>query len=147
MENLILKRVTHTDVEFLYELLKQRKNYENISHTKIPTFKQHVKFINSIPYSKWYVILCDSEKIGSIYLSKQNEIGIHIKNNFDNLESCLEFKKNCEKSRDAIVTELAKFKSEGKQICGYAATSKSTTILNYCNLDKNIINFIGCNFF
>lgn len=86
MENLILKRVTHTDVEFLYEFLKQRKNYENISHTKMPTFKQHVKFINSIPYSKWYVILCDSEKIGSIYLSKQNEIGIHIKNNFDNFE-------------------------------------------------------------
>ena len=37
---------------------------------------------------------------------------------------------------------MTKFKSEGKQICGYAATSKSTTILNYCNLDKNIINFI-----
>ena len=53
-----------------------------------------------------------------------------------------DLKKNCEKSRNTIVTKLAKFKSEGKQICGYAATSKSTTILNYCNLDKNIINFI-----
>ena len=29
-----------------------------------------------------------------------------------------------------------------KKICGYAATSKSTTVLNYCNIDKNIINFI-----
>ena len=64
------------------------------------------------------------------------------KNNLDNLESCLEFKKNCEKSKDQITSKLKKFKDKEKQICGYAATSKSTTILNYCNLDKNIINFI-----
>ena len=64
------------------------------------------------------------------------------KNNLNNLKSCLEFKKNCEKSRDKIIGKLAKFRNERKQICGYAATSKSTTILNYCNLDKNIINFI-----
>ena len=64
------------------------------------------------------------------------------KNNLDNLKSCLEFKKNCEISKENITTKLKKFKNEGKQICGYAATSKSTTILNYCNIDKNIINFI-----
>ena len=69
-------------------------------------------------------------------LSKEN------RNNFDNLESCLKFKKDCENSKDQIVTKLKKFKNEGKEICGYAATSKSTTILNYCNIDKNIINFI-----
>ena len=64
------------------------------------------------------------------------------KNNLDNLKSCLEFKKNCEKSKEKIITKLKKFKKEGKEICGYAATSKSTTILNYCNLDTNFINFI-----
>ena len=64
------------------------------------------------------------------------------KNNLDNLKSCLEFQKNCEKSKKNIKEKLNKFKSEKKQICGYAATSKSTTILNYCNIDKNIINFI-----
>ena len=30
----------------------------------------------------------------------------------------------------------------GKKICGYAATSKSTTVLNYCNLNTDIIDFI-----
>ena len=64
------------------------------------------------------------------------------KNNLDNLKSCLEFKKNCEKSKEKIITKVKKFKKEGKEICGYAATSKSTTILNYCNLDTNFINFI-----
>ena len=28
------------------------------------------------------------------------------------------------------------------KICGYAATSKSTTILNYCKIGPNIIDFI-----
>ena len=29
-----------------------------------------------------------------------------------------------------------------KNIAGYAATSKSTTILNYCNIDSTLIDFI-----
>tara|TARA_Y100000590_G_scaffold465495_1_gene637970 strand:+ start:4468 stop:5667 length:1200 start_codon:yes stop_codon:yes gene_type:complete len=60
----------------------------------------------------------------------------------DTLESCLQFKKNCENSKKKINEKLLKYKNEGKKICGYAATSKSTTILNYCNIDKNIISFI-----
>ena len=69
-------------------------------------------------------------------------LSVENKNNLDNLKSCLEFKKNCEMSKEKITNKLKKFKNEGKKICGYAATSKSSTILNYCNLDKNIINFI-----
>ena len=33
-------------------------------------------------------------------------------------------------------------KKEGKTICGYAATSKSTTVLNYCNINDKYIDFI-----
>jgi methylation protein EvaC len=64
------------------------------------------------------------------------------KNMLDKIESCLQFKKNCEKSKKNIHQKLLRYKDEGKKICGYAATSKSTTILNYCNINKNIISFI-----
>ena len=37
---------------------------------------------------------------------------------------------------------LNKFKTDDKRIVGYAATSKSTTILNYCNIDDKIIDYI-----
>ena len=60
----------------------------------------------------------------------------------DDLTSCLQFKKNCENSKKNICENLKRFKEEGKKICGYAATAKSTTILNYCNLNSNIIDFI-----
>ena len=77
-------------------------------------------------------------------ISKKVTEGLMIekKNNLDNLKSCFNFKKNCEKSKEDLTNKLKKFKNEGKKICGYAATSKSTTILNYCNLNKNTIDFI-----
>jgi len=63
-------------------------------------------------------------------------------NNLDNIESCNVFKKNCETSRLKLNNTLKKFISDGKKIVGYAATSKSTTILNYCGIDFNTIEYI-----
>ena len=63
-------------------------------------------------------------------------------NNLDNIESCLLFKKNCENSKAELNNLLKKFVNEGKKIIGYAATSKSTTILNYCGINAEIITYI-----
>ena len=62
--------------------------------------------------------------------------------NLDNINSCQEFKNNCENSKHKLNKLLKKLKDDGKKIAGYAATSKSTTILNYCKIDNNIIDFI-----
>jgi len=63
-------------------------------------------------------------------------------NNLDNIESCNVFKKNCENSKFKLNNLLKQFISNGKRIVGYAATSKSTTILNYCGIDFNTIEYI-----
>ena len=47
----------------------------------MPTFKEHVKFVLSKPYSKWYTIRINNKKIGSIYLTRQGEIGIFLEKN------------------------------------------------------------------
>jgi methylation protein EvaC len=60
----------------------------------------------------------------------------------DSIDSCLDFKKNCEISKIKINNKIKKLKNEGKSICGYAATSKSTTILNYCGINKSQIDYI-----
>ena len=77
-----LKSVTNSDVKFLFDLLKERDPHVNISHRKMPTYNQHTKFIKSKPYSKWYIILKSKQKIGSIYLSKNDEIGIFLSKKF-----------------------------------------------------------------
>ena len=63
-------------------------------------------------------------------------------NNLDNLDSCLKFKKNCENSKIKLNNLLKKYIFEGKRIVGYGATSKSTTILNYCEINSEIIEYI-----
>jgi RimJ/RimL family protein N-acetyltransferase len=77
--DITLRIINKTDLKFLFEILEEREQRVNISHRKMPTFEQHKKFVASKPYSKWYVILQGIEKAGSIYLSKQNEIGIFLK--------------------------------------------------------------------
>ena len=42
----------------------------------MPSYDEHVNFILSNPYTIWYIIEYEGKKIGSIYLSKQDEIGI-----------------------------------------------------------------------
>ena len=48
----------------------------------------------------------------------------------------------CEKSRDDLVSLLKDLKSQNKIVAGYAATSKSTTILNYCGIGPDLISYI-----
>jgi len=75
-----LKNITSSDTDFLFELLKNRDQFENISHKIMPTFKNHEKFVNSKPYFKWYLIYENLKKIGSAYITNQNEIAIHFLN-------------------------------------------------------------------
>ncbi len=75
-----LKNITSSDTDFLFELLKNRDQFENISHKIMPTFKNHETFVNSKPYFKWYIIYEDLKKIGSAYITNQNEIAIHFLN-------------------------------------------------------------------
>lgn len=82
--NIRLKLVTKTDIDFLYELLSKRDKIENISHKKMPTFSKHKKFVLSNPYQKWYIVILEKQKIGSVYLSQINEIGLHLLKQFDN---------------------------------------------------------------
>ena len=57
------KKVSDCDYEFLYDLLKERDPKSNISHKKMPTFLQHKKFIKSGPYSKWYIVYLNKNKL------------------------------------------------------------------------------------
>ena len=76
-----LQKVKQKDLEFLYELLAERKSKTFISHKIMPTWEEHVKFVKSKPYSKWYIINSGSKKIGTILLTFENEVGIFIKKN------------------------------------------------------------------
>lgn len=71
------------------------------------------------------------------HLQKEKALGLDKPSVYDR------FKKNCEDSRDALTDLLKRIKKEGERVVGYAATSKSTTILNYCGIGPDLIEFIS----
>jgi len=60
----------------------------------------------------------------------------------EKLETYQQFKAGVEASKTGLVELLTKLKSEGKRVVGYGATSKSTTITNYCGLTPDLIDCI-----
>jgi methylation protein EvaC len=65
-----------------------------------------------------------------------------VDNGLDNIETYLKFKNNCEEKKNKLTKLIKEIKSRGKSIAGYAATSKSTTVLNYCGINYTSIEYI-----
>ena len=77
-----------------------------------------------------------SAKVGQ-FLKAEKEAGL------DKPETYLKFKAACEKSKRDLTGLLSDLKSKGKRVVGYAATSKSTTVLNYCGIGPDLLEFIS----
>ncbi len=101
--------------------------------------------------------LFDAEKTnthgGSMryYLSKKklsktnrliNFLKIEKKFQIDNINSLKKFAKNCIKNKNNFYNKILNLKNKNETIYGFGATSKSTTILNFCNVNKNHIKMI-----
>lgn len=89
-----VRPVNGSDYPFLYDLLKEKTPEQNISHKEMPTYEQHVAFNDAHPYAHDWIIQVDPDmfipgvtrvapyKAGRIYLTKQDEVGIHIKREY-----------------------------------------------------------------
>ncbi len=102
------------------------------------------KLVEAIPQethggSMRYIIKRNNNKISQ---NIQKLLDYENREKINSIESCLNFKKNCELSKKKIMDKIKLFKDTGKSICGYAATSKSTTVLNYCKINSNHIDYI-----
>lgn len=53
------------------------------------------------------------------------------------------FRLNVEASKAALVKMLKELKLAGKSVAGYAATSKSTTVFNYCGIGPDLVRYIS----
>jgi methylation protein EvaC len=65
------------------------------------------------------------------------------KNNYiDCIRGFNNFKKNVFFSKKNLLNKINKILASGNKICGYGATSKSTTILNFCKINNKMIECI-----
>ena len=105
----------------------------------------NLELINAIPQkthggSMRYVI----GRLGKNKINKNVDrlLKYEKRKNIDSLKGCLNFKKKCEISKKNLKKKINKLLKRGKRIAGYAATSKSTTILNYCGINNKHIEYI-----
>tara|TARA_Y100001970_G_C14232151_1_gene859323 strand:+ start:1846 stop:3063 length:1218 start_codon:yes stop_codon:yes gene_type:complete len=71
-----------------------------------------------------------------LYLDKERNIGLLEQNIYK------KFHHLCKASRQNILKLIDKTKNNGKNIVGYGATAKSSTLINYCGLTKEHIDYI-----
>lgn len=58
-------------------------------------------------------------------------------------ETYLRFRRKVERSRDQLMSLLHDCAKQGKRVVGYGATSKSTTVVNYCGITPSLVEFIS----
>ncbi len=59
------------------------------------------------------------------------------------LETYERFRRSVECSRDELIRLLFEMKHQDKRVVGYAATSKSTTVTNYCGITPDLVEYIS----
>jgi RimJ/RimL family protein N-acetyltransferase len=96
-DKIILSEVKYQNIDFLYELLKERKSMKKeYGDNKISTFNEHKKFVKNFienneknNYDAWYIIsLLENDKelknVGAIPLKKDGEWGYQILKKYHN---------------------------------------------------------------
>jgi len=84
-----------------------------------------------------------AKKIGSkvdksVELSKSYERILGL----DQFKTFKRFAQRVEQSKEDLIRLLTQCKKENKKVISYGATSKSTTVFNYCNIDSELISYI-----
>ena len=69
--------------------------------------------------------------------AREQALGLHRPETYDR------FRRAVETSRDELMTLLRSLNRSGMRIAGYAATSKSTTVTNYCGITPDLVAFIS----
>ncbi|MDI6783514.1 MAG: methyltransferase domain-containing protein, partial [bacterium] len=75
-------------------------------------------------------------KVLDRYLRQEDKFGIK------NLKTYTTFATRVEKLKEELLTLLRRLKSERKKIAGYGAPAKGNTLLNYCNIGTDYIDYI-----
>jgi D-mycarose 3-C-methyltransferase len=71
-----------------------------------------------------------------IFLSEEHTLGL------DNIEFYHKFSTNVKELKKNLIELLTQLKKENKLLFGYGASAKGNVLLNYCNIDNHILEYI-----
>ncbi|WP_075500854.1 class I SAM-dependent methyltransferase [Candidatus Pelagibacter communis] len=90
-----------------------------------------------------YYIKKKINKSFKISIKVKKQIDKEKKYEIDKFKTYKNFSKKVKKSKENLLKILNNIKKNNKKIIGYGATAKAVTVINYCDIDKNLIsNFV-----
>jgi len=135
--------ITKTSYDQIYD---EHAFYFSIASVSI-LFEEHgLEVIDAIPQevhggSMRYVIAHRGLKpvSGNVLRLRaiEKEIALHRPETYDT------FRRNIERSKQNLMELLTRLKKDGSRIIGYGATSKSTTVTNFCGITPDIVDYIS----
>ena len=101
----------------------------------------NIETLNTHGGSLRYYIKRTKNTIIKVNSSVNRQLSKEIKFGLNNFATYKKFSKQVLLSKEKLLNILKKIKDNNNKIIGYGATAKASTVLNYCNIDSDIIDY------
>jgi len=142
------------EVPYLIDLIKKLE-FDTIYHEHLSYFSI-LSVLNLVNRFELEVFDIQKQTVHGgtlrIFISKKNNfkvkesvekfIQLEHKFGLDKIETYNKFSEQVQDLKNKIIDFLRNLKKENKSIFGYGAPAKGNVLLNYCNIDKNILDYI-----
>jgi SAM-dependent methyltransferase len=136
----VVELVDHCEFDTIYH---QHFNYYS-AHALDRLFRRHGLYLNRakiVPIHGGSIRMF-VEPFENVDESVTNLLAIEIERKVDRLDYYLDFAQRVQAIKDALLTILRDLKAQGKSIVGYGAAAKATTMLNYCGIDQQYLDYV-----
>ena len=89
---------------------------------------------------RYFIKKISNSKI-KIHNSVKKQLKAELKYKLDKFKTYIEFKNKVEKSKKKLIAIFDKIKKNNKKIIGYGSTAKSVTVLNYCDIKSETLEY------
>jgi SAM-dependent methyltransferase len=136
----VVELVDHCEFDTIYH---QHFNYYS-AHALDRLFRRHGLYLNRakiVPIHGGSIRMF-VEPFENVDESVTNLLAIEIERKVDRLDYYRDFAQRVQAIKDALLTILRDLKAQGKSIVGYGAAAKATTMLNYCGIDQQYLDYV-----
>lgn len=145
--------ILHVQAIYLGSMLEQN-SFDNVYHEHVSYYTLHplIHLFNrfgltvfDVGYSEIHggsllVYVCKGDAY-PVRESVQKQLDYERSQGWDTLKPYQEFAQRVQNIRQQLTSLLAELKSQGKRIAAYTAPAKGNTLLNYCQIGTNLLDY------
>ncbi|NEQ65740.1 MAG: class I SAM-dependent methyltransferase [Symploca sp. SIO1B1] len=107
-------------------------------------FRSHGLFLNDIQRTAIHggSLRLFIEPVEAVQDSVKSLLQLEVERGVDRIDYYHDFAKRVQEFRDSLLAILWDLKKQGKQVVGYGAAAKATTMLSYLGVDKTLLDYV-----